>query len=59
MLSTTLTHIETLLQTRTNLADLCISNLINLLQNYRVNMWLYPGVIKESWVFQYLMFMKF
>ncbi len=48
MLSTTLTHIETLLQTRTNLADLCISNLINLLQNYRVNMWLYPGVIKRK-----------
>lgn len=48
MLSATLTHIEILLQMKTNLSDSCISGLVQLLQNYRVNMWLYPGVIKRK-----------
>mgnify|MGYP001075912658 CR=1 FL=1 len=48
MLSATLTNIENLLQLKTNLSYLCISNLISFLKNYRVNMWLYLGAIKRK-----------
>lgn len=48
MLSTTLTNIEILLRANTDLDDSCILNSIDILRNYRVNMWLYPGVIKRK-----------
>lgn len=41
-------NIESLMKIQTDLDTPSIKHLINLLKKYRLNMWVYPGVIKRT-----------
>lgn len=48
MLSTLLTHIETVIRQKRNLSDSIIRDFVAFLGSYKVGMWIYPGVLKRK-----------